>query len=251
MRKVTIVLPISREYRLEPMRDQLETLDTQGLDIDLLVISDNIKIGWDNCRILYMDENHPGEANSYARRQRIADIMNLARTNIPQDTQDIFILEDDTEIKPHYLKKLVALTHYKPNYGLISAIQAGRWAASMIGVWKTDNIHNPSTWTTQNHAGQKLLQPVDATGIYCTLTRAELFKTTPFHCTYQGPDVNYGLDIRRKGYQNYADWTLPCGHVTPQKTIWPTPQTDTIQYITDPESPGGWKQTKPSDKITK
>ncbi len=245
MPKITIVLPLSREWRVEPMREQLETLDTEGLEVDLLVIIDNHEIklyDWPHDpRILYMDQNHPGESNSYARRQRIADIMNLARTNI--DSDYTFILEDDTQIESHYLQTLVSHMSTRKNVGLISGIQAGRWASSMNGIWKTDNIFNPHIWETLPST-PKTLKPVDATGIYCTLTPTKLFQQTPFRCTYQGPDVNYGLDLRTKGYTNYADLNLTCGHVTRTKTIWPTPETGTIKFIRDDTAPGGWKQVE-------
>ncbi len=256
MPKITIVLPLSRDWRVEPMREQLETLHTEGLDIDLLVIVDNheIRLDWHhlNPRIKYMDQNHPGEANSYARRQRIADIMNLARTFTPSDSDYVFILEDDTELKPHYLRNLFGsfITGTKNDTqettGLISGIQAGRWASSMLGIWKTDNIENPTVWETLPLPNQKYspLKKVDATGIYCTLVHAHLFRDTPFHCTYQGPDVNFGLDIRRKGYQNYINQKLLCGHATRTKTLWPTPETGTIKFIRDDTAPGGWKQVE-------
>lgn len=251
MPKVTIVLPLSRDWRIDPMREQLETLDTSGLEIDLLVIVDSpdirpvwLEAQWEHLhpRIIFSESDPIGESNSYARRTRIVDIMNLARHNTPYDAEHVFILEDDTQIEPYYLQKLVTLTRLRPDYGVITGIQAGRWAASMIGIWKTDNIDNPTMWETLNCVGQKLLQPVDATGIYCTITPAHLFRETPFRTTYQGPDVNYGLDVRQQGHQNYADWTLLCGHTLRQRTIWPTTQTGTVKFIVDSNSPGGWKQ---------
>lgn len=236
MPKVTIVLPLSRDWRVDAMREQLDTLDITGLEIDLLVIVDNheIRLDWD-ARIHYMDQNHPGESNSYARRQRIADILNLARSLTPDDSDYVFLLEDDTEIKPYYLKTLIGP-------GINSAIQAGRWASSMIGIWKTDNINEPTIWETLPLS--KGTQQVDATGIYCTLIETKHFKDTPFRCTYQGPDVNFCLDLKRKGVPIYAHWDLLCGHVTRSKTIWPTPQTGTIRFEKDPTAPGGWKQTE-------
>lgn len=253
--KITIVLPLSRDWRVEPMREQLETLHTEGLEIDLLVIIDNheIKLDWYdlNPRIKYMDQNHPGEANSYARRQRIADIMNLARTFTPEDTNYVFILEDDTEIKPHYLKALLPYGSMHTagdeySRSLSSGIQAGRWASSMLGIWKVDNLEYPTTIETLRYSNNSTgwTTEVDATGIYCTVTDARDFRETPFRCDYQGPDVNYCLDIKRKGTNIYAQWDLLCGHATRTKTLWPTPETGTIKFIRDDLAPGGWKQVE-------
>lgn len=267
----TIVLPMSRDWRIEDMQTQIESLSVGAKIIDVLVISDGLKIFWPTynygpsvwgrkCtpRILYMDENMPGESNSFARRQRIADILNLARNNIAADSDYVFIVEDDTEIKPHFLTALSSyfpaidvekglvrgaeLAHHKYEpVGTISAAQAGRWAASMFGAWKTDNIANPTTYETLPLGNT--IEAVDATGLYCTLIRADLFRDTPFRCTYQGPDVNFGIDIRLKGYQNYINWDLHCGHVLRQKTIYPTDQIGTIKFVKDETAPGGWKQT--------
>ncbi len=249
MPSVTVVLPLSRHWRVEAMEDQLLDLDTDGIDVNLLVIVDSqdFTISWPQLKpqIVYMDENHPGEINAYARRQRIADIMNLARQHVP-DSDYVFIVEDDTEIKSHYLKTLVeTYQHLEKTYGapgILSGVQAGRWASSMLGIWDTDNKDNPTIWETRP-LGEGL-EPCTATGIYCSLTQTKLFKDTPFRTTYQGPDVNFGLDLRLKDRTNWVKWDLICGHVTQTKTIYPTPETGTIKFIKDDLAPGGWKQVE-------
>lgn len=263
MPKVTIVVPLSRDWRVQTMHDQLYDLirpdlngetkydfrSGQPIETEILLIIDNpyIRIDWPelNTRTLYMDQNQPGESNAYARRQRIADILNLARTNI--DSDYTFIIEDDTDIPPQrrmwQIRDKIALAQ-NPKTGIISGIQAGRWAASMIGIWKTDNIDNPTTWETLPFPDPtKTPDEADATGLYYAFMRTELFKNTPLRCTYQGPDVNFGLDLRRKGYYHLVAWNETCGHTTHQKTIYPTPETGTVKFIKDDLSPGGWKQT--------
>jgi hypothetical protein len=64
-------------------------------------------------------------------------------------------------------------------------------------------------------------QYVCATGFYCCVIRAELFKSGVFRHDLLGPDFYFGLDVAARGFTNVIDWSVRCGHAT--ETIYLTP----------------------------
>lgn len=58
------------------------------------------------------------------------------------------------------------------------------------------------------------IEMIDAGGFYCYLTKFESFMKHEFEPYLQvlGPDVNYGLALRKTGSTNYVDWSIKCEH---------------------------------------
>lgn len=233
--QITVVLPLSRIWMLDIQAEQIRQNQIAGYDIHTLVICDNIDIKkWQiedafrelNHTIVYTENEPTTETNIYSRRQRITDIYNLSRYHIRTNDQYVWTLEDDTLIPPDTLKRL--LTHTQKKVGLISGIQAGRHAFKIVGLWNA-NIHldlprrlwpDPIRYETPPYQTQGTSY-IHASGLYCMLTQAKLYRTTPFRHHHLGPDFYYGWDIHKQGYYNLADWTIICGHQTQNHTIWP------------------------------
>lgn len=179
--------------------------------------------------ILRNYEHHVNEMSIPIRRRRIADIHEQAKDMIKAlDGEYVLGLEDDTVFTNLCVQRL-----YQPfednmqPVGLVSAYEAGRWANKIIGIWGFDDVHSPKQcWTELPDKGY---QNCDATGFYCYLTPTELFVEHEYSTEdWQpwGPDVNYGLWLRRKGFDCVVDWSQPCGHndngiiITPNNNLY-------------------------------
>lgn len=157
-------------------------------------------------------DHQVNEVNITRRRQRIAEVKEQSKDLINAlDGELILSLEDDTVFKGLQVKRLAEALDNKT--GLVSTYEAGRWYNKIIGVWEFDNIQDPTMcWTC---LPEKDITEVDATGFYCYLTRKELYLAHEYNTEIQqpwGPDVNFGLWLRKLGYINKVDWEQPTGH---------------------------------------
>lgn len=233
--QITCVIPLTRPWMLDTLAEQILAEQNPSYDLDILIICDNIHIPkWQiqntfdslNHKIVYTEKEPTNEINLHERRQRITDTYNLARHHIPPETKYVWTLEDDTITPPETLKRL--LSHMTNKTGLATGIQAGRHAFKIVGLWDANiptdkpkrHYPDPTRYHTPPYQpdGQTYIH---ASGLYCMLTQAHLFKTTPFRHSHLGPDFYYGWDIHKKGFYNIADWTIKCGHKTQNTTIYP------------------------------
>jgi hypothetical protein len=197
------------------MAEQLNNLDTTNIQLKTLLIIDNLQIRnahsyFPNADIIFTSLPPVGEMNIGQRRQRIADIHNLARQH-PIDTEYVWLLEDDSVIPQDCIQKL-ASNRYD---GIISGVQAGRHAYKIVGAWTITEDY----YTTIPYEPTFYPQNVDATGLYCLLQPTQQYLETPFEHIPDspvGPDVHYTRQFNCK-----IDWTLPIGHQTQTETIWP------------------------------
>lgn len=251
---ITIFLPVTRKENLNWLFQQLNDLDTRGVVANVLVGIDNPDITPDDVREAYKSifpltvfttiNGKLEKKNIKIRRDRIANVFNMAATLIPADSQLVFVIEDDTQIKPNALQNLLhayrSLTEDKVlrngkvvkgfKIGVVSGVQAGRWSVRMLGAWVADDPLDPKQLKTLPYTNELIYQHIDAAGFYCFITPAEAFKSTPFRAGAFGPDVFYGLDLRGKGYENVLDWTVPTGHVTENEVIMPDEKCTTIEF---------------------
>ena len=274
--KVTILVPFTRLWRLDAMIGQLSYLNVNNLDVNAIFIVDNKMISVDaihnawkrwKCTMPLIYVHNTGkkgeaEARVQPRRQRIADVMEIAKKFIPEDRDYVFVLEDDTDIRKDALLNLVNDFDLLKNamkrqgyaekvdapqikVGLVSGIQVGRWGFKMIGAWRCDNPNDPRLLETIPFTRKYLIERIDAAGFYCFLTTRKLFMEAKFEANYFGPDVNFGLELRRKGYQNFIDWTVIAGHVMKHITMLPDESCVVVEYTNGSGDPMGWKRTKP------
>lgn len=250
---ITIVLPLTRKQRVSRIKEDIRAIKTEH-KISLVAISDSNTISVDTLEDLckgydakVYSFNRPGasDINISARRARISEVFNKARTMIPQDADMVFCVEDDTELRPDYLEKLLAVyktMSLKDNVGVVSGVQPGRWGFKMIGAWKADDIDEPTILQTVPYQKDGLVDYIDAAGLYCFVTSRENFCNTEFYYNSFGPDVNFGLELRRKGLKNFIDWTVNAGHVTPSRTLYVDQECVVVKYV---KIDGQWQLVNP------
>lgn len=222
--KITTILPISRTTFLERV---IKSLENQTYKIkNLIVIFDGedrdyiqvrnriVELEFEN--VLCVPSQHTATAHSIPdRRRHIVNIHNQFKTLIGE-ADWIFSIEDDGILPEDALEKLVIATKDRPDTGMITGVELGRWGVPYVGAWVVDDIEiTKSVTSIDNKAGDEVVDKIDACGLYCALIRADLYKQHEFF-TYNGlgPDVNLGLFLRQQGLQNYIHWGVPVTHIT-------------------------------------
>lgn len=235
VKSVLIVVPLTRKWAVEMQAKQLAALHRYtDIDYHLLIYIDNNDIP-----PAYVEDKlnkyemtlpftvktsrrpAPHEIRLYYRRERIKQMLTMVQTEIKklQQFDMMFMVEDDTQIAPDTLQRLLAdykdLTDEKVNIGFIEGAQVGRHGIRMIGAWRCDDVHNPTTIATIPFNTKSFFEKIDGGGLYCFITPMPLFLAHEFY--WQGEcfsvDVTYGLELRKKGYINIIDWTIAAGHV--------------------------------------
>jgi hypothetical protein len=175
---------------------------------------------------LYMSRNQapPEIGASTIRRDRIVAMKNKSR-ELLDNTKYVIGLEDDTF--PVYSNTIVKLIEHieakgNENVGFISGIERGRWGYAILGAWQVNNVHEPTHAKTMAYREQGMTS-VDAAGWYCYITPTSLYKAAEYHVEGEclGPDVTYGLDVRRRGFKCLVDWSLVCGHKLRTYSLFP------------------------------
>lgn len=192
-----------------------------------------------NGAYLYQSDRPPlGEFDLVAdRRARIIDVKRRS-VELIGDSQYVFCLEDDTIAPPDAFSRLLEGFQDK-SVGLVSGIQVGRWKYRIIGGWLVEPLLDPTTVQTVPFAGTGL-QAVDGTGWYCYLTRTELYKAMDYHADAEclGPDVCYGLDLRRAGHVVLLNWDVKCAHLLQDQTLYP--DKDAVVARWEKRDDGSW-----------
>ena len=255
--KTTILLPISRAKNIEIMMHQISVMNMMGCDVDILVIADSPLVNESNITeamkehsvnskykligVIKTDLPPVSENNIAQRRRRIADVFNLAKKHIPEDSDLVFCIEDDTLTNYDDFANLFAsyntfksVKNSGIKVGIVSGVQVGRWGYRMIGAW----IANDGKWAPKTeeiksletipYVSNQMYSRVDATGFYCFIVEREAFVSSEFYASDFGPDVNFGLDLRRKGYVHFVDWSVRVGHMIPTGTLYPEKDTTVV-----------------------
>ena len=252
IKRIAIFLPISRKWRINKMLEQIVELEVpEDTTVEIVILLDNISISKESIiaklkklgntkeilEVYNTFNQGTAEGNVARRRQRIAEVFNKAKKFIPDSTDLVFGIEDDTDISKDALVTLVGnYNHISKAYpvGIISGVQVGRWGFRMIGAWMFDNIENPTTAETMPFKSSDdqypVMQNVDAVGFYCFIVPAHLFKEIEFRAGDFGPDVYFGLDVRRQGFQNFVNWNVIAGHATKRAVLVPQPDCVVVKY---------------------
>ena len=246
-------MPVSRDSYLPRIFAQLELLHCDSEKTSLLVLVDgdvnlfskvrnyvvNSKFHQRLCE--YRRKGVPNVGSVKRRRQRIADIHNEVKQYI--DNADyLFLIEDDTLIPTTALDLLLNDFDFYSYAGIISGIEIGRWGYTHIGAWTVDDIYDPKKITSIK-LGEEL-EPVDATGLYCCLVKKENYMSHNFAPLLDilGPDVNFGIELRKMGLQNYVDHRIKCEHLTKRGAI--TFINSEIEQVQLSLEDNKWKQGK-------
>lgn len=205
-----------------------ETIEQLKAEVDrVVVVVDNIKIVQQvvkhNVKYYITGNQDPPISNIGIRRRRIAEGMEMLGKAV--NTEYVFMIEDDSVIEKGTCQKLMKTFLKDENgIGFVSGVQAGRWGVKMIGVWKVNDIHNPTeVYTTRLGEG---IKEVDACGFYGFVTKGDRLRMSYEYGQF-GPDVYWGLGLRRQGYRNLVDYNVQLGHATRDGIIYP----DNIESI--------------------
>ena len=249
----SIVIPFTREWVVDDFLAMFEKIDF-GLKTAIELIfyndSDNIKLQekllkWITvngdafgAHKIYMSGNpllpEAGDGHNVTmRRERIVE-MKRNTAKLVGNSFFVFCLEDDTFVAPDTYKKL--LRHIqKPNVGLASGVELGRWAYSVIGAWSITPLEDPETVETIPYC-KSGIQEVSATGWYCYITKTNLYKKAEYRFEAEcfGPDVCYGWDVSRSGREVLVDWSIVCEHRQVNgDSLYPNSRALVVSYFKD------------------
>lgn len=231
--KVSLFVPITRWWALNQLFHGLNGLETNEhfqiherifyIDTDDMRTINGVKEYADeHDQIIVSGNSAPTEVRITERRNRITAMKNASRQYIDGHSDYVISVEDDTILPPDAAIKLTDMARKNPNIGIGSGVQVGRWKARMIGLWRVDSIEQPTRFITLPHTPYDYIEEIDAAGMYCYITATPLYKDTDYRWQEPlGPDVFYGLDLRRQSYTNYVDWSLVCGHSDYGKVLYP------------------------------
>lgn len=233
---VTIILPVSREDYLQRVFSNLEMLECDMSKTNLCVLVDGdyelytkvrnyTELSKFNERLCSGFKTIMKEVPDglFERRTRIAEIHNAFAAIIGK-CDYVFGVEDDTLVPNNALQLL--LSDYEENQfaGFIEGVELGRRTDPYVGAWRADDIYEPTEIATimPPENLDKYLEPIDAGGFYCFLTKLENYKNHKFKVyddNVMGPDAEYGMFLRQIGHSNFIDWRIRCIHMTPDENI--------------------------------
>jgi hypothetical protein len=182
--------------------------------------------------------NVPGERREFSintRRRRIAAIHNEIHKLI-KPCEYVFLIEDDGVLPIDALSRLLADYLAHPYAGFIEGVELGRWGIPHVGAWRADDVYDikrlessmPAKPELLNDAGRvigstpdKMVEEIDAGGFYACLTPYCHYVDHDFRpyedCVF-GPDIEWGIALRQRGYRNYIDWSVAVEHCKDEGT---------------------------------
>lgn len=263
MNKTTIILPISRDKYIDRIFSSLELLECDRSLTNLLVIVDSrdnqnlylkarnltneIKFKEKLC-FAFSDDGSGDIDTIDGRRIRISNIHNqfrvILKTSNLKNSDFIFGIEDDTLFPEDSLLKFQNFYSLNPHAGFIEGLELGRHSCTYAGAWKVDDVYTTSSFTSISEEDvQKGVSSIDSGGFYCFMTRLEtytnhLFK--PFENNDLGPDADFGISLRRNGFENFIDSSVNCIHLSGEDSIfYPKYKIQQVEVYKDSRR---WKQ---------
>lgn len=249
--KYTLFIPLSRQWVWEKLYDYLVHIDLSSsqlnqteivvyLDADRLdfkfyaMVYEDLKMlpkyfNLNSIRLIWSERPPLDDKDRVKqRRERVIEIRKCAQT-YTGNSKYFMQLEDDT-IPPDFAFKRLLKLIKSEQAGFVTAIECGRWSAKHAGVWVMDDINKPTRIETLPLMSG--ITPIQGGGAYCFVCTTKLMKEANFRDEGEcfGPDVNFVLDICRKGYKALADWSIKCDHYQKDKSD-PVKVDDRIEIV--------------------
>lgn len=257
MNTITLLMPVTRAWRVATIAEMLSKHDYTGFKVEILICIDTTEITehyvrnafekWEVPKpyTIIHTGNHPmGEINQTRRRNRIAEMLTFASKHIG-DTDFVYMVEDDTDVKPNALQSLMAshkaFEDAGVKVGIVEGVQVGRHGYRMIGAWRMNDLHNPTVMETIPYNQSDLYDKIDGGGLYCFVVRTPLFKAHAWTWQYEcfSVDTTFGISLRKQGYQNFIDWMVQTGHAQQgHGALYPSDRCVVVRYEVQPE--GHW-----------
>lgn len=252
--ELTIMVPFTRRWMLDRFLARLDDLVVPRQSTELVFYLDSADrdfaqalIDWQVERqhqydglYVYRSMRPPTVEHSVIpRRNRIVQV----HTDLQSLVHGRFLmgLEDDTIVPlDAYTKMMDDWLNHTGNPGFIEGAEANRWGLRVLGAWKVDDTDDPTVVETVPFVDNQLV-PIDGGGMFCFLTQADLYRTHDFRWEAEclGPDMLFGLDLRRKGYDCLLDTSIICEHITESGII--KPSEDTIGIAVWEKFRDNWK----------
>jgi len=217
---ITIICPFTRGWAIERWVANLESLNLDWSTVNLCAIIDcdepkisyhlrklDDKLKFRSFQIAMNREHEVSEVRVNVRRHRIAEVMNQLKEMVKKTDGDIVVgFEDDTAFEGLEIENLYVPLVAKNDIGFVEGVQSGRWGVKMVGAWKVDDIREPTVAETLFQGSG--YEEIDGGGLYGYACLVDLFLKHEFKWEGEpyGPDVNFGLFIRRQGYRCLVDW---------------------------------------------
>jgi len=153
--------------------------------------------------------------NSASRRIRHGIMRETSKTLVGDG--EVLLLEDDTLIPPD---TFAHLSESRQDGDWVIGSEVGRWGKRPVGVWKvTEKKGKP--YRLDSMMPKKGVESADATGLYCVLTDAAIYKSIDFGTwnNAMGHDVYVTWLLKKAGKKLLVDWRVPCIHITMNGSI--------------------------------
>jgi hypothetical protein len=161
--------------------------------------------------------------DGHIRHRIICDVYNFSKIYL-ESSDFVFLLEDDVIVPPTCVEKLLRLMD-NPRIGESIGFLRYRPMDGNHGtplVWE----FTPTLSQSNGHVSKgynvscvpqqdRGVEEVGSGTFGCTLIREPLWKDTPlipWSDSIFGTDVNFGHQIRQKGYKTMIDWSVCCKH---------------------------------------
>lgn len=177
--------------------------------------------------IKYIDKNPIPDLDDLdtlrERRRRISSNHSKLKEFVEMQCKTDFVwqLESDSVVEPDCLERLINLYQKleDKNIGYVSGIQMGRHGLKCVGAWR---FKQDGSFRSLN-VNAKGIQTVDGSGFYCLLAKRDVWLKgeASWNGEPYGPDVAFGLSLRKLGYNIYMDMANWIGHKTEKTILWP------------------------------
>lgn len=232
--KITTILPVSRMQYLDRVLESLknQTYKPNNLvvvydgDAEKFIQVRNKVVEQKYETVLCVQSVNKATADSIPDRRRHITAIHNQIKSLVGECDWIFSIEDDGILPPDALEKLITdmnTLELKNHVGMITGVELGRWGNPYVGAWRVDDVFNTQRITSlisktnedMTQSRDNLVEEMDAAGLYCSLIRADYYKSHAFYTgNGLGPDVNLGIYLRQQGLENYIDWTIHVTHLT-------------------------------------
>jgi hypothetical protein len=215
----------------------VQDVEDETLTEEIIDLFDSISIEINRATLIITDQKEPNIVRMSARRDRVVFLHELVKEYL-SDTEFLFGLEDDTIFPSYALKRLTHQLRLNGNAAYIEGVQCGRHNIKMIGAWRVDHLKEPDRVETIPMNFHPIVEAIDGGGYYCFATRTRLYKKVKKYWEHEcfGPDMTYGLELRRMGYTCHVDFSVLCGHMTERGVLMPDRDVTTVTFKKRPDA---------------
>jgi hypothetical protein len=187
-------------------------IDSNETDLAEAVADAALALPFAEVAVYFSGRETPAEFANVARRTRHGLVRTASVALVPK-TGRLLLLEDDTLVPADVYARLSAAL--EQGYEWVCGFEVGRWGGNYCaGVWRFESRRGRLVAMTPMPG--RGVEPVDATGLYCTLTTCEVYRSVSWGLWDDalGHDVTITRGMSLAGRRLAVDWGCRCIHVT-------------------------------------